>query len=108
MPRRADREPGPLGSRRTRHRRHSTGAAMSDTDTGPIYGPVIGQYFGIFHGCTKEHYRKIVESAPFDHCNLLILGFLRIAETSPPNPVYIPKFTNWRDNQFNGGWSTPD
>jgi len=39
---------------------------------------------------------------------LLILGFLRIAETSPPNPVYIPKFTNWRDNQFNGGWSTPD
>jgi len=68
-------------------------------------GKVVGQYFGIFHGCSKEQYAKIVHTAPFDCCNLLILAFVWIHDSAG---LHIPKFSNFRDNKFNGGKATPD
>lgn len=80
----------------------------NDPNKSPIYGPVVGQYFGIFHGCSKEHYRKIVETAPFDCCNLLILGFVGITGNNLDPPQYSPRLRNSRDNDFNGGRATAD
>lgn len=68
-------------------------------------GHVIGQYFGIFHGCSKEHYDKIVASAPFEHCNLLILAFVRLRQVD--QDLFIAKFVDGRDNDFNGGHAVP-
>jgi hypothetical protein len=68
-------------------------------------GKVVGQYFGLFHGCSKEEYAKIVDTAPFDCCNLLILAFVWIHNSTG---LYVPKFGTFRDNNFNGGKATPD
>jgi hypothetical protein len=68
-------------------------------------GKVVGQYFGLFHGCSKEEYAKIVDTAPFDFCNLLILAFVWIHDDGG---IYIPKFGTFRDNNFNGGKPAPD
>jgi hypothetical protein len=85
-----------------------TGAAMSEAKPQTIAlpsGKVVGQYFGIFHGCSKAQYEKIVNTAPFYCCNLLILAFVWIHDSAG---LHIPKFSNFRDNKFNGGKATPD
>jgi len=71
---------------------------------GPIQGKVVGQYFGLFHGCTKEHFATIVDTAPFDCCNLLILGFLTVREQEAGQ--WGPTFPDNRDNCFNGEHAT--
>jgi len=63
---------------------------------------VVGQYFGLFHGCEKDHYDTIVKTAPFDCCNLLILGFLDLWQTAGTNQNLV-QLPNSRDNCFNGG-----
>lgn len=81
---------------------------MSETKSQTLDQPsskVVGQYFGIFHGCSKEQYAKIVDTAPFGCCNLLILAFVWIHDSEG---LHIPKFSNFRDNKFNGGKATPD
>ena len=84
---------------------------MSDTPAlhqGPVRGHVVGQFFGIFHGCSKEHFSKIVASAPFECCNLLILAFVGLwGERSDNENFWIPLFLNGRDNQFHGGTAKP-
>jgi hypothetical protein len=67
---------------------------------------VVGQYFGLFHGCSKQHFATIVESAPFDCCNLLILAFIGLRETG--GDQWGVAFGNGRDNDFNGGKATSD
>ena len=83
---------------------------MSDTSTlgqGPgLARPVIGQFFGIFHGCSKEHYGQIVASAPFDRCNLLILAFVKTWQASWGE--FTPVLPNTRDGGFNSGFEKPD
>lgn len=76
---------------------------MADIDPrgGPIQGKVMGHFFGLFHGCTQQHFQKIVASAPFDRCNLLILAFLGINQRA--DGAWVPVLTNGRDNCFNGG-----
>ena len=64
---------------------------------GPIPGAVVGQYFGIFNGVPKDHYKAIVDAAPFDHCNLLIIAFVHAALQ---DGKYIAQFKNERDNGF--------
>lgn len=65
--------------------------------TGPISGYVVGQYFGLFNGVTKDDYKEIVATAPFEKCNLLILAFVH---TVSDGTNYVAAFTNWRDNDF--------
>lgn len=67
---------------------------------------VVGQYFGLFHGCTKDHFQKIVDTAPFECCNLLILGFVTVHEQG--DQQWGPVFPNSRDNCFNAGRATND
>jgi hypothetical protein len=73
--------------------------AMDDRDkrsaSGPILGSVVGQYFGFFDGVSRQHYQEIVARAPFEDCNLLILGFVHAMKKGE---VYVAQFTNWRDN----------
>ena len=69
--------------------------------SGPIPGPVVGQYFAFFNGVSKQHYEEIVARAPFEDCNLLILAFVRAIKKGD---VYVAQFRNWRDN---GNPSTP-
>ena len=64
---------------------------------GPIPGYVVAQFFGFFNGIRAEHYARIVDTAPFDACNLLILAFVR---TGMSKQDYIAQFTNKRDGQF--------
>jgi hypothetical protein len=64
---------------------------------GPIPGAVVGQYFGIFNGVPKDHYKAIVDAAPFDRCNLLIIAFVH---TVLKDGKYIAQFKNERDNKF--------
>lgn len=73
-----------------------TNANQQDV-SGPIDGYVVGQYFGFFDGVPKAHYEKIVATAPFDKCNLLVLAFVHAVQQ---NGVYVAQFTNWRDNDF--------
>lgn len=63
----------------------------------PIQGLIVGQYFGLFNGVSKEQYQKIVAAAPFDKCNLLILAFIGTFER---NGVYVAQFGNGRDNDY--------
>jgi hypothetical protein len=63
---------------------------------GPIPGNVVAQYFGFFNGVSREHYQKIVATAPFQDCNLLILAFVH---TVPKDGAYVAQFTNWRDDK---------
>jgi len=63
----------------------------------PVQGPVVGQYFAFFNGVPKAHYKQIVDTAPFDKCNLLILAFVHAIQK---NGAYLAQFTNWRDNGF--------
>src|SRR6185437_13307165 len=70
----------------------------------PISGPVVGQYFGLFDGVSKERYERIVAAAPFDKCNLLILAFVHTFEFRPPDeggPTYVAQVTNIRDHEAN-------
>jgi chitinase len=71
---------------------------MADTGkSGLIAGYVVPQFFGFFNGVSDDHYQKIVDTAPFDKCNLLILAFVHAVLV---NKVYIAQFTNWRDNDY--------
>jgi len=63
---------------------------------GPIKGKVVGQFFGIFNGIPADRYQHIVNTAPFDKCNLLILAFVRTVKS---NGVFTAHFTNVRDDQ---------
>lgn len=69
--------------------------------TTPIQGAIVGQYFGLFDGVSKERYQRIVAAAPFDKCNLLILAFVRTFEFNRPQdkggPIYVAQFPNGRD-----------
>ena len=85
---------------------------MSETRH-PIQGPgpgnVVGQFFGIFHGCEKEVFDTIVRTAPFDQCNLLILAFVGVYHPEGfTDPLWMPKFHDGRDNNFNGGQAKGD
>jgi hypothetical protein len=44
---------------------------VSSGGTTPIQGAIVGQYFGLFDGVSKERYQRLVAAAPFDKCNLL-------------------------------------
>jgi glycosyl hydrolase family 18 (putative chitinase)/HYDIN/CFA65/VesB family protein len=70
----------------------------------PIRGPVVGQYFGLFEGISKERYRELVAAAPFDKCNLLILAFVRTFTFERPSdeggPIYVAQFANGRESPF--------
>lgn len=70
----------------------------------PIRGPVVGQYFGLFDGLSKERYREIVAAAPFDKCNLLILAFVRTFTFDRPSEggrrIYVAQFANGREKPF--------
>jgi hypothetical protein len=68
---------------------------MNDQGPGPFSGYVVGQYFGFFNGVPKQHYDKIVATAPFADCNLLILAFVHTVNKSGK---YVAEFTNGRDN----------
>jgi len=70
--------------------------------TSPIQGAVVGQYFTLYDGVSKQRYQSIVAAAPFDKCNLLILAFVRTFtfERHPPDeggPIYVTQFANGRD-----------
>jgi hypothetical protein len=78
---------------------------MSDPKK-PIPGYVVGQYFGIFNGVSKTNYEAIVNTAPFETCNLLILAFVWAFITS--DGTYAAQFKNWRDDNYNNSTSTPD
>ena len=73
--------------------------------TGPIRGYVVGQYFGLFNGVSKEHYAKIVAAAPFEVCNLLILAFVHTQERDGKQ---VPVFTDWRDDDKPAGSGDKD
>jgi len=66
-----------------------------------IEGAVVGQYFTLYDGVSKEQYQKVVAAAPFDKCNLLILAFIRIFEFDRPSDeggtIYVAQFANGRD-----------
>jgi hypothetical protein len=74
--------------------------------TAPIQGAIVGQYFGLFDGVSKERYQRIVAAAPFDKCNLLILAFVRTFEFNRPQdqggPIYVAQFPNVRDDERGG------
>ena len=71
------------------------GFKMSQQVQEPIPGSVVGQYFGFFNGVPRQHYEKIVATAPFADCNLLILAFVH---TVSKGGAYVAQFTNGRDN----------
>jgi hypothetical protein len=66
-----------------------------------IEGAVVGQYFALYDGVSKEHYQRIVAAAPFNKCNLLILAFVRTFEFNRPSdkggPIYVAQLANGRD-----------
>jgi hypothetical protein len=66
--------------------------------TSPIQGAVVGHYFGFFDKISKERYKSIVASAPFDKCNLLILAFVRTFEfvrpTKDGGTIYVAQLAN--------------
>jgi len=68
--------------------------------TGPIQGAVVGQYFTLYEGVSKEEYQKVVTAAPFDKCNLLMLAFVRTftfkRRPGEGGPIYIAQFANGR------------
>ncbi len=66
-----------------------------------VQGAVVGQYFTLYDGVSKEQYQRVVAAAPFDKCNLLILAFVRTF-TFPRlpkkgGPIYVAQFANGRD-----------
>jgi hypothetical protein len=64
-------------------------------------GAVVGQYFTLYDGVSKEQYQRVVAAAPFDKCNLLILAFVRTFTFHRPakkgGPIYVAQFANGRD-----------
>lgn len=58
-----------------------------------ITKPVCGQYFGIFL-VSKESFDKIVDSAPFDKTNLLLVAFVH---TYKKDGKYVADYENARD-----------
>jgi GH18 family chitinase len=64
-------------------------------------GAVVGQYFTLYDGVSKEQYQRVVAAAPFDKCNLLILAFIRIFEfdraSDDGGTIYVAQFANGRD-----------
>jgi hypothetical protein len=70
--------------------------------TTPIQGAIVGQYFGLFDGVSKERYQRIVAAAPFDKCNLVILAFVRtftFDHLDNGEPIYVAQFANGRDHE---------
>src|SRR5260370_6700999 len=59
---------------------------------GPIKGKVVGQFFGIFNGIPADRYQHIVNTAPFDKCNLLILAFVRTVKSNGVFTLISPIF----------------
>ena len=56
--------------------------------------PVVGQYFGIFL-TTRAVFNQIVDSAPFDKTNLVMIAFLH---TYNENGVWVADYENARAN----------
>lgn len=77
----------------------SPGANIGETS--PIQGAVVGQYFTLYDGVSKERYQNIVAAAPFNKCNLLILAFVRTFTFDRPSdkggPIHVVQFANGRD-----------
>jgi Glycosyl hydrolases family 18 len=69
--------------------------AADQATRGPIPGYVVGQFFGFFNGVSRQQYARIVATAPFENCNLLVLAFVHTEET---NTGYLAQFTNWRSD----------
>jgi chitinase len=68
---------------------------------GALPSPVVGQFFGLFDGVSKEQYQRIVAAAPFNRCNLLILAFVRTFTFERLAPdvggrIYVAQFANGR------------
>ncbi len=75
--------------------------ANQQNASGPISGFVVGQFFGLFNGMTDDHYNRIVSSAPFEDCNLLILAFVHtVLKTVNGKNIYVADFNGWRDNNY--------
>lgn len=67
----------------------------------PISGFVVGQFFGLFNGVPDDQYNRIVASAPFENCNLLILAFVHtVLKTANRKNFYVADFNGWRDNNY--------
>jgi GH18 family chitinase len=77
-----------------------TGGAIDITENGPSFAGV-GQYYTLYDGVSKERYESIVASAPFDKCNLLILGFVptfkRVRPSRDGGTIYVAQLANGRD-----------
>lgn len=63
-------------------------------------GHVVGQFYTLYDGVSKEEYRKVVEASPFDKCNLLILAFIRTFEffrdKDDGGTIWVAQFANGR------------
>lgn len=69
-------------------------------NTAPIQGRVVGQFYTLYDGVTKEDYGKVVAAAPFDKCNLLVLAFIRtfefVRDKDSGGNIWVAQFANGR------------
>jgi GH18 family chitinase len=76
-----------------------TERAFDINENGPS-SHVVGQYYTLYDGVPKERYESIVASAPFDKCNLVILGFVPAFEyvrsAEEGGTIYVAQLANGR------------
>jgi GH18 family chitinase len=76
-----------------------TGGAIDITENGRSFA-IVGHYYTLYDGVPKERYESIVASAPFDKCNLLILGFVptfkRVRPSKDGGTIYVAQLANGR------------
>jgi GH18 family chitinase len=76
-----------------------TERAFDINENGPS-SPVVGQYYTLYDGVSKERYKSIVASAPFGKCNLLILGFVPafkyVRSSKHGGTIYVAQLANGR------------
>ena len=69
--------------------------------TSPIQGAVVGHYFTLYDGVSKQKYQKVVAAAPFQKCNLLILAFVGTftidRSSNEGGPIHVVQVANGRD-----------
>jgi Glycosyl hydrolases family 18 len=67
----------------------------------PIQGAVVGHYFTLYDGASKQKYQNVVAAAPFEKCNLLILAFVATftidRSSDEGGPIHVVQVANGRD-----------